>query len=220
MKRQYLGDSKDSFKWDYLDFLVHALGYRTLQLIWMMTPDDNGTDGSTAPERYPARSEVLRFCGLLRTNKDPGLLLELPASTGSGYLVNQYKPDVYIANNGRGDYFSGISSKDDRVVLLDPDNGFEPERRCSEKHVRYSDVERTVKATAPDSVVTVFQHHRRKKFSDDFTRIRERLCSGHATALCWHSLMFVSVSASEAVTRKVREVNHQYAKQRPVKVLA
>ena len=26
MKRQYLGDSKDSFKWDYHPFLVDALG--------------------------------------------------------------------------------------------------------------------------------------------------------------------------------------------------
>jgi hypothetical protein len=25
MKRQYLGDSKDSFKWDYLNFLLETL---------------------------------------------------------------------------------------------------------------------------------------------------------------------------------------------------
>jgi hypothetical protein len=38
MKRQYLGDSKDSFKWDYLHFFVEKLGYSQLKIAWMMTP--------------------------------------------------------------------------------------------------------------------------------------------------------------------------------------
>lgn len=40
MKLQYLGDSKDSFKWDYHHFLVDALGYRHFQIVWMMTTDN------------------------------------------------------------------------------------------------------------------------------------------------------------------------------------
>ena len=40
MKRQYLGDSRDSFKWDYHRHLVPALGARELQIVWMMAPGD------------------------------------------------------------------------------------------------------------------------------------------------------------------------------------
>lgn len=42
MKRQYLGGSKGSFKWDYHHFLVEALGYSQLTIAWIMTADDNG----------------------------------------------------------------------------------------------------------------------------------------------------------------------------------
>jgi len=40
MKKQYLGDSKDSFKWDYHDFLAGELNYPVLNIMLMMTPDD------------------------------------------------------------------------------------------------------------------------------------------------------------------------------------
>jgi len=41
MKLQYLGDSKDSFKWDYHDFLARGLGYSKFTIALMMTPDDD-----------------------------------------------------------------------------------------------------------------------------------------------------------------------------------
>lgn len=88
MKRQYLGDSKDSFKWDYLHILVEALGYRRLKIAWVMSADDGGSEGRTAPEVFPARREILRLCHQLRAKRDPGLLFGLPATTGANYTVS------------------------------------------------------------------------------------------------------------------------------------
>jgi hypothetical protein len=51
MKRQYLGDSKDCFKWDYHDYLMSALGYKILNILLMMTPDDKSNDGKTKPDK-------------------------------------------------------------------------------------------------------------------------------------------------------------------------
>jgi hypothetical protein len=68
MKRQYFGDSKDCFKWDYHHYLVDALGYRQLQIVLMMTPDDDGPAGGTPPEHFPARLELLNFCNDLQQN--------------------------------------------------------------------------------------------------------------------------------------------------------
>jgi len=220
MKRQYLGDSKDSFKWDYLHFLVEALGYSHLNIAWMMTPDDYGTDGGTPPEIFPARQEVLRLCNLLRSVRDPALVSGLPATTGARYAVRFHKPDEHFSNGKRACYFSGIDSDPNQVLFLDPDNGFEPERSFSEKHVLYSDVDGIIKTISPASVVTVFQHFRRTKFPDDFARIRERLQSGCSTAIYWRSLMFVSISSSPATIERVCEANREYAKHRPAKVIA
>lgn len=218
MKRQYLGDSKDSFKWDYHHFLVEALGYSHFKIAWMMTPDDHGPDGNTAPELFPARQEILNFCNHLRSSRNPRLLLKLPATTGAQYEVSFHEVDE--VQNGHNSFFTGIETSQGQVVFLDPDNGFEPERSSSDKHVRYSDLDLLIKSISPDTVVTVFQHHRRKKFPDDFARIRERLLSGYSTAIYWHSLMFVSVSSSPETIHRVSEINREYEKHRPVKVLA
>ena len=75
-------------------------------------------------------------------------------------------------------------------------------------------------STVPsDAVVVVFQHHRRKKFSDDFARIRERLLSGYSSAVYWQALMFVCLSSSPEGIARVREVNREYARQHPARVL-
>lgn len=219
MKRQYLGDSKDSFKWDYHDYLVHALGYEHLKIAWMMTPDDGGTHGASAPELFPARPEILRFCTCLRSTRDPALVLGLPAVTGAKYQVSFQGPDEIKNDLHPQSWFSGIRPGSEQVIFLDPDNGFEPERRGTDKHIRYTDLDGLIKRAPSDTVFSVFQHHRRKKFPDDFVRIRERLISGYATAIYWHSLMFVNVASSSKTIRQVAKINHEYARHRPVKVL-
>lgn len=220
MKRQYLGDSKDSFKWDYHHFLVEELGYGQLKVAWMMTPDDHGPDGKTSPELFPARPEILAFCNRLRSSREPSLLSELPATTGAGYSVSFHKPDHHLDGNNRAPYFSTIQLEPAQVLFLDPDNGFEPEQSFSEKHVRYAEVEKIINGAPPNSVVTVFQHHRRKKFPEDFARIRERLRIGYTAAIYWHSLMFVSMSSSAETISRVNEINREYARNHPVEVLA
>jgi hypothetical protein len=109
----------------------------------------------------------------------------------------------------------------DQVLFLDPDNGFEPESSFNEKkHVRYDEVEHILSKLSANSLVTVFQHHRRKTFEDDFNRIRKRLISGNSTAIYWHPLIFVSISSSPAAISRVRHINDRYAEQRPVRTLA
>lgn len=219
MKRQYLGDSKDSFKWDYHHFLVEALGCSRLRIAWMMTPDDDGSDGKSAPELFPAKQEILHLCNQLRSTRDPALLLGLPMTTGARYTVSFHDTDKNLNGNNQHSFFSGVEIGSDEVLFLDPDNGFEPERSSSGKHVCYSDLDRLIKTVPTDTVVTVFQHFRRKKFPEDFARIRERLLSGYSCAIYWHSLMFVNVAASPKTISRVCKINREYAKHRPVEVL-
>lgn len=220
MKRQYLGDSKDSFKWDYLDSLVEALGYNQLKVAWMMTSDDQGPDGKTSPECFPARPEILDLCNRLRSCRNPDLLHELPSITRANYSVDFHKPDHLFDDSNRDAYFSSIELDPFQVLFLDPDNGFEPEKSYSDKHVRYAEVESLIGKAPMNSVVTVFQHHRRRKFPEDFSRIRERLPLGYATAIYWHSLMFVSLSSHLETIERIAEINRDYAQNLAGKVNA
>jgi hypothetical protein len=219
MKLQYLGDSKDSFKWDYHHFLVQALGYSQLKIAWAISPDDSSSEGKSSPELFPASPEIIDLCKKLRITRNPELLMELPADTGARYEISFHIPVENLNGKMSSSFFSGIVIKNQQVIFLDPDKGFEPERSSTNKHVCYADLDSLIKSIPPDTVVTVFQHHRRKKFPDDFARIRERMLSGYSTAIYWQSLMFVILSSSPETIARVCAINHEYGKSHPVHIL-
>jgi len=223
MKLQYLGDSKDSFKWDYHDYLTNAIGYNTLNILLMMTPDDKTSEGKTKPDWFPARKDIINFCNSLRSKRNIYTIQSLPSRTGSNYSVNLHRADEYITKNNRRSYFMGLSNLEEQIVFLDPDNGFEPERSFNEKHVKYSEIFSILEQISSDSIVSVFQHFRRKKFREDYRRIKERLTdtmvSVQTTAICWHQLMFVLVSKSEKIIKQVRKANKVYSSKYPVEII-
>lgn len=216
MKRQYLGDSKDSFKWDYHDYLMSELKYPLLNVILMMTPDDSGSDGKSHPTLFPARNEIIEFCQNLQKYRDIEQIRTLPQNTGSSYIVRLHRDASHVTKNNRNETFSGIDSKQDQIVFLDPDNGLEPKRFFTEKHVRYSELTQILEQLTPESIITVFQHFRRISFTKDFARIQERIELGYATALYWHSLMFVAIAKSEKTIDRIVTANHKYAEINPV----
>ncbi|MEN6319820.1 MAG: hypothetical protein ABFD82_13830 [Syntrophaceae bacterium] len=219
MKRQYLGDSKDSFTWDYHDYLTSALGYSRLNIILMLTPDDKSSNGKTHPELFPARKTVISFCHRLRQERNIQLLRELPTLTGSLYAVNLHNSKIYFTRKNRKQYFSSLTTEEKHLLFLDPDNGFEPEHSNSEKHVLYSDIDTVLNQMSQESVISVFQHFRRIPFEKDFARIKEHLARDHVAAVSWHSLMFVAIAKTKQTIEKVIEANHQYTQRHPVKAL-
>jgi hypothetical protein len=220
MKKQYLGDSKDSFNWDYHDFLAEELNYPVLNIMLMMTPDDESNDGKTHPTLFPARKEILDFCNDLRNERKVVLINSLPGRTNSNYTVNLHNNDSHITNNNRKAYFSGLSDIEEQLLFLDPDNGFEPEKSFNEKHILYSDLSYILEQISESSVVSVFQHFRHEAFTKTFARIKERLNNSHSTAIYWHSLMFVAISKSEGTIKRVSDANKEYSKDNPVEVIA
>ena len=131
----------------------------------------------------------------------------MPLITESKYSVDLHKPNEYVSKKDRLLYFTGIASNENQLVFIDPDNGFEPEKLFNEKHVRYSEVFSTLDQISSESIVSVFQHFRRIKFTHDFIRIRQLLDNSsmavYTTAIFWYQLMFVLISKSEE--KEVRE---------------
>ena len=219
MKRQFLGDSKDSFKWDYHDYLATRLGYPQLTVALMMTPPD-GRHGKTEPEEFPARPVVIDLCHELQRTRDIERIKKLPAVTGASYEVELHRGDTCLTNANRAEYFTGFDANRKQIVFLDPDNGFEPKNSCTEQHVGYRDVTDILDQIADDSFVSVFHYHRRMSFPEDFSDIRERLRPRLSTAIYKHPLMFVAVTKSERVLRRVVKANSVYVKRHTVTMIA
>lgn len=210
MKCQFLGDSKDSLKWDYLHFLIENLGYDQLKIAWMMTPDDSSGQGKTAHTDYPARAEILELCEALRVNRDNSLLTHLPHKCGAKYGVNFHEGDGYFCNSNREQYFRMLTIGQRELLFLDPDNGFKPDKSFEAAHVGYVDIAGLLERN-PSALITVFHHFRRIKFQDDFAQIRKRLVDAHASAICWDGrVMFVNITKCLETIEKVQELNLDY----------
>jgi hypothetical protein len=186
----------------------------------MMTLDDKSNDGKTFPSLFPAKPEIIEFCEHLREYRSIEVIRNLPEKTGSNYTVELHNGSTFITNKNRSQYFTGLSSNTKQLLLLDPDNGFESEKSYSEKHVLYSDIASLLRQISDDSVISVFHHFRRKSFVEDFDIIKHRLDSGYATAIYWHSLMFVAIGKSRKIIAQVSEANEKYSRSHPVKVIS
>jgi len=219
MKLQYLGDSKDSFKWDYHDFLADTLKVPSLDVLFMMTPDDGGDDGKTHPSLFPARRTILNFCHEVRSSRSIEKVKLLPQFTNAKYQLNIHRKEEYFSHQNRREYFGAVPCNSGKLLFLDPDNGFEPEKSCGEKHISYKDIHNLLCQLPSEAVISVFHHFRRISFTTDFNRIKERLGDCHATAIYWHSLMFVAVSKSKETIASVTEANRCYSENYPVRVI-
>lgn len=211
MKCQFLGDSKDSFKWDYLHFLTENLGCNHLKIAWMMTPDDNSEQGKTKHTDFPARPEILELCKELRATRAPFLLERLPSQCGAQYEVSFHGLNEYFTKDGRTQYFRELTVARGGLLFLDPDNGFKPDKSFEAAHVAYDEIAGLLERN-PTALITVFHHFRRVKFQDDFAQISERLGRAHASAIYWDgNVMLVNVSACQTAIRKVQGINLNYA---------
>lgn len=211
MKRQYLGDARDAFKWEYQDHLIRQLGYSELRIVPMLTKDDGTKEGMTHPSRYPADTVFHEFCLKLKRSRSLVDLHELPALTGAEYRVKLHRPDEIFSENSRASYFSGMNATSDQVVFVDPDIGFEPKGRY-EKHVAFADVSAILEQITEDSVVSVYQHQRQgESYVTTIEGIRRRLPADHCVAIYGHHVMFVAISRSRATIESVSEANARYA---------
>jgi hypothetical protein len=119
MKRQYLGDARDAFKWEYQDRLTRQLGYSVLQIIPMLTTDDSTNEGMTHPKRYPAATVFHDFCLRLRRSRSLIDLHDLPRMTGADYRVKLHRPDETFSEGSRASYFSDIGGASESLSDID-----------------------------------------------------------------------------------------------------
>lgn len=169
MKNQYVGDINDYVKYSIIRHLVDATHQQLATVCWLLTDDDQGTDGSlraylSSPDRYRAFDPDV-FDALARVS--PGIygvasIEEAGLIAGADYFSRV----LGDSPEARRDYFDQLwlLVRNGSLIFFDPDNGLEiksvPKGRRNSAKYLYMD-ELSVALERGNSVVT-YQHFPRQ----------------------------------------------------------
>lgn len=218
MKLQYLGDSRDSFKWDLLHFAVTNTNLTRLYYVPWLTPNDPvPIHGNMQPNRFPCRQEILEFNRRLRVAKDLSMIGELGKISGLGsFDVHLFHPERYVEPGpDRNRYLSDFAPETLRgtLVFLDPDNGFETTTQRGVKWVRYQEIEAVLKRVPEDSAIVVYQHRPMRTWDDILREIRSKCAfSPFFMAIIESNLSFIFLSKDNRTFQTLSESIEAYAR--------
>ena len=220
MKLQYLGDYRDTFKWDLLHWLCSTTDSETTSLLFvpLLTPDDpNPRDGQIPHDRFLARQEIRQFVASLKnTSRGLGAITDLGSlEPTKQFSVSIHAPDRYVeSGHRRPDYWRRIDHPSKSVVFLDPDNGFETQTRKGTKWVRHSEVKSLLEKLPQSSVVVVYQHRPHLKWENVLGDLSRHLhYAGHASATYDSSLAFIIMGNAGPAVRRLSQTAMRYANQ-------
>jgi len=212
MKLQYLGDSRDSFKWHYHDYLTNGMDVRYLDIIPMLLPNDKTGQGNTHANEYQSTPEILKFCKHLRDKPFLHSIEKLSEFTGLNYRVRIHKPyEKYTFRNSRK-YFDGIDGGS--LTFIDPCTGFEP-KHGKDEHISFADLSYLIDVLPKCAVISVYQHKQRRTFQDTYSDIRRYMKVHHRhskiTAIHNPHVMMVQITICTNKLEEVRTINQAYA---------
>jgi len=210
MKIQYLGDSKDLFKWSYLDLLVTELDYSLINYIPMLTENDNTNEGKTKSFKF--ENCYIDFCNKLKKESNIDLIKELPVFLKKDYQIKIYN-NSYFSNQNRTKYLKGIKNEiGNQILFFDPDNGFQAKNTSSNKHLQFTDVLYISEKIKENDIIVVFHHFRRLSFNKDFEYINKHLPSNlFINGIYWNGkVMFIAICKNRNLNNKINEINNLY----------
>ena len=225
MKLQYLGDSRDAFKWDLLHWLCSraAPHFSRLLFVPLLTRDDpKPTDGRTPHTRFPARPEIQAFVGSLRGHPDGLDAIRALGRIDSATVfdVNVHSPRTFVPDGlDRTKYWSALepSRFQNTLVFLDPDNGFEIKSEKGGKWILDSEVAWLLCELPSSSAVVIYQHRPHRPWATVFEALTPRLqYAAYASAAYNDSVAFVLLARDIGTANRVRSAVGEYVKENPI----
>lgn len=170
MKNQYFGDKRDYLKYDLLQETVEKMDcVNKLSFIPMLTKNDQKNDGNNRNyEMGKKRPELYRFLRGCSENNQLNILSLRRYFDGWAYEYCPYRDEEWFENYNREAYFEGIPTHYlySAVVFLDPDNGLEPLKTRSKKHVLTMEVQHLLNRMDKDSLLVIYQHKTHQTLDD------------------------------------------------------
>ena len=223
MKLQYLGDSRDAFKWDILHWVCTRSNPAFSRLVYvpMLTPPDNPNEGRIPHQRFTCRDFIRAFVASLKT--EPRSFIRV-CSLGTmeplkRFEVRVISPDIFIGSAAhRREYWADFNPRDfdDSVVFFDPDNGFETKTRHGQKWIRHSELSDVIARLPATSVAVVYQHRPFFDYWDTvFAKLEKKIDYADSVAAYESNLAFVALAGNRTVWRRVSDCIKGYAKNHP-----
>jgi hypothetical protein len=220
VKLQYLGDSRDAFKWDLLHWLCTRASppFSELLFVPLLTPDDAvPSDGRTSHARFPARPEIASFVAKLQKDvAGLGAVRELGnVEPDSAFAVSIHAPTRFVPEGAkRTDYWRELvpAAHPNCLVFLDPDNGFEIKTSKAEKWVRDAEVKWLLDGLPETSAVAVYQQWPHRDWDVVFGALRQRFASAsYAAAVFEPFLAFILLAQAPECGKRLEHAAEQYA---------
>jgi hypothetical protein len=183
MKNQYCGDINDYRKYGLLRSITRNGAVRIL-VAWMLTPDDNSSDGNFVsylehPEKWAHHDPELFH--KLKSLLASGWQRQVQMIEQSGLLDNAvfFSPIVPDAAPARTQWFDSLRNEAEscELIFLDPDNGIEVKSKRygtknSSKYLYWREIE---KLWSDGKSLLLYQHFIREKRSAFIQRMLEEL---------------------------------------------
>lgn len=205
MKNQYFGDINDYKKYGLLR-LLGGYGQIKTAVCWVLTEDDNRTDGSKTkyleqPEKWqnydPIVYEYLREQVLDKGIRDVSYIEQ------DGIIPNCrfYRELIHDAVESREDFFSGFLefAKGADLVFFDPDNGIEIKsiprgRKSSSKYVYWDEVKASYLAGHSLMIYQHFPRRPREPFLKDLVhRFKDFVGAHQVFSYCTYHVAFLLI---------------------------
>jgi hypothetical protein len=223
VKLQYLGDSRDAFKWDLLHWLCTESipPFRRLAFIPLLTPDDpDPRDGRTPHHWFSCRPFVRSFLDSLRSDRATlATITTLGAADGSDRFEVTIPPGLRFLDSGlgRAGYWQGWDSSQlpNALAFLDPDNGFETRTRRGRKWLQHRELAGLIPALRPQGAAVVYQQRPRAPWDRVLGELAPKLgYANFAVAALEPNLAFIVLGEASAERRIVPAVE-SYARNHP-----
>jgi len=234
MKKQYLGDIRDLFKYDLIQQIMKEVGFlQKFTYIPMVTENDSSKEGKKRDfdkaknEGRPGTKNDKLIKALKEYKKIDADKRDFKKIEEYFKLRNIrifiYKRDEYFEHGSREEYFKKILEDlpCSSLVFVDPDIGLQI-KKSGEKHLLYEEVKCLYKAMDKDSILMIYQRfpQARKKYPEYSPEGRVKTLKKEVTKdlpLCIsdNEIFFLFLTKDDNVIKQLKEVIEQYRKDYP-----
>lgn len=232
MNRLFFGDTRDLFTYDLVRHIMKALPvFDSFTFIPMLSNETVTKSGSVGPVKD--LEQAVRDGKAGSQNRELMVLLvrlqEIDSPTEYFTSVQDYFNQEKIGvkmigchpftHAGRNRYFGTVLTnlKRKSLIFLDPDIGIE-ERRASQKHLLFEEIQSFSAAMDTGSVLMIYQHLPRKGRKGYIRKRSEELASMTGClplTINDHGIVFFFLARSERLQERLEDVLVRYANSYP-----